>query len=97
MLVSQVDWGAVGTIAGVGVALVGAIVHNTYQAGRAAQRMEDTAAEVDKNSRHLDSVMATVWPLIWRVTSIEDHLATNDEYKPPTLIPPIIDPEKGGR
>ena len=42
--------------------------------------------EIADNSRHITSLAATIWPLIWRVNGMEDHLAERTGYHAPRLI-----------
>jgi hypothetical protein len=50
----------------------------------------DTRNELRKavrtNGKHLDSVIVTIWGLVWRVNSIEDWLKDEMGYRPPRTM-----------
>ena len=48
--------------------------------------MQEIRESTKTNGRHLDSVIHSTWLLTWRINSIEDHLADNDDFKPPRII-----------
>lgn len=74
-------------IAGVALGALGGLLKLIRVADKIAAAVESHRDMIDKNARHLDSVMATLWPTIWRVSSIEDFLEAEQGYRPPKLFP----------
>lgn len=83
---ASVDWPALAAVGALLLAIFGALIRVAVVAAQLAQRVEDNTRAIERNARHLDGAMATMWPLIWRVQSIEDHLEERDRYRPPRLM-----------
>ena len=91
-------WTAIGVIWVIALAVIGAAVRLIVRVSRLIETVTENTKAIDKNARHLDGMMATLWPLIWRTTTIEEWLeritATpewqewlGDRYHAPSLIP----------
>ena len=91
---ATVDWGAVATLFGVLVVVIGGIVHLILTTGRLVQRIEDNTKAIESNGRHLDSIMEAQWKSIWRISTMEDYLEEEHRYRPPRIMPrgPIDNP-----
>ena len=91
-------WTAIGVIWVIALAVIGAAVRLIVRVSRLIETVAANTAAIDKNARHLDGMMATLWPLIWRMTTMEEwaeRVSTTQEwaewlgdpYHPPSLIP----------
>ena len=87
MIFAAVDWGAVGTFAGVALVVLGGVAKIATQLSRIEEQSRSQHANITQNARHVDAVMATMWPTIWRVSSLEDFLEAEMSYHPPKLLP----------
>lgn len=79
---SSSDWSNI-IAAVIGVSLTSIVAVIAYIVKTELNRL---TTQIDKNSKHLDSVIATMWPLIWRVNSIEDFLESESQYHPPRIL-----------
>lgn len=86
-MIAAIDLGAVSAIAGLLLAILAAVLRLVVVAARLAQRVEDHTAAIDKNARHVDSVIEISWQLIWRMQTVEDFLHDHHGYRPPRSFP----------
>jgi len=46
----------------------------------------DIRHQLRDHSRHIEGMLASLWPLTMRVNSMEDYLTDKQEYRPPRII-----------
>jgi len=46
----------------------------------------DIRHQLRDHARHIEGMLASLWPLTMRVNSMEDYLADKEEYRPPRII-----------
>lgn len=95
MLATSVDWGAVGSIGGLALAVVVGAARILIVIGRLSERLDENTKQLQSNTRHVQSNMSTQWQIIWRVTTVEDYLEQTQGYRPPRIVP-MGDREKEG-
>lgn len=48
--------------------------------------LRDIRAGMNENARHIEGLLATIGPLMWRLISMEDWLEKHHDYTPPRDI-----------
>jgi hypothetical protein len=46
----------------------------------------DMRHQLRDHARHIEGMLASLWPLTMRVNGVEDFLADRDDYRPPRII-----------
>ena len=58
----------------------------TVIGGLVAVIFNELRKQLRDNTKHVESVMSTIGPLMWRVITVEDWLEENYSYHPPRDI-----------
>lgn len=72
-------------VVGTFLALIGSLVAIIFAGLR--EDIKTNTLAIERNARHVDSIMATTWSLIWRLSSLEDFLEEQLGYRPPKIMP----------
>lgn len=85
MLLAVTNWTAVGVLSSIGLASIGALLKVASAFSRLTQRVDDNVDLVNKNARHVDSLITSEWMTVQRVTHIEDFLQDHG-YRPVPVV-----------